>query len=314
MTTFGLCNVCFQSTFGACCQTCENLLRCLGPDPTTETSAADDDACSIYSASSSSSSNHEPTGMDIDQYEYDYDYEYEDEDDYEDDYEDVEDEVLVEEELKDVTVRTLPACHNTAQTPHILTTVTPLPQSRTSRQILAQDPYSNGATPVSGTPSLPPSPPISFGRLPLERALSLRVLSPDAPALRTQRAGFPGDDEPAFPADVALSQKMSVRILRPRAPPLMAIALSGGMKQVKGHQPYVRQTNVLRGGKTRRPTRGQLAAIVAREVQRFADREAQNGHPLQLDDKEVYPERLLLLGVEHVSRSSLQPVLGISIS
>ena len=60
---------------------------------------------------------------------------------------------------------------------------------------------------------LPPSPPISFGRLPLERALSLRVLSPDAPALRAQHAGFPGDDEPAFPADVALSQKMSVRIL-----------------------------------------------------------------------------------------------------
>ena len=90
--------------------------------PQTETSAADDDACSIYSASSSSSSN---DGMDIE-----YDYEYEDEDD--DEYEDLEDEVLVEEELKDVTVRTPPACHNTAQTPHILTTVTPLPQSRTT--------------------------------------------------------------------------------------------------------------------------------------------------------------------------------------
>ena len=56
------------------------------------------------------------------------------------------------------------------------------------------------------------------------------------------------------------------------------------MKQVKGHQPYVRQTNVLRGGKTRRPTRGQLAAIVAREVQRFAVSVCRQpvDHPLSL--------------------------------
>ncbi len=31
--TFGLCMVCFQSTFGVCCVTCRNLLQCIGPDP-----------------------------------------------------------------------------------------------------------------------------------------------------------------------------------------------------------------------------------------------------------------------------------------
>ncbi|KAI0741333.1 hypothetical protein C8Q80DRAFT_1193788 [Daedaleopsis nitida] len=247
-TTFGLCEVCFQSTFGMCCVTCSNLLRCIsGPEPRTNeekpSTSREDDASSI--ASSSSSDSYTPM-------EVDFDYEDEYEDDYDEEY---------DEEYEDL-------------------------EEDTDIMILAQDRYSNGVTPETAPP-----PPISFGpMLSVQRALTASAADMDG---GTQGVIFPGHDEPAFPSEVKLSQKMSVRIL------------------VKGHQPYEHQTNILHG-KAKRPTRGQLAMILGREVQRFTDRELQHRRTLRYDDRDIDPTRLLLLGVHHVSKSSLQPILGVS--
>ncbi|KAI0793744.1 hypothetical protein C8Q74DRAFT_1215258 [Fomes fomentarius] len=288
--TFGLCMVCFQSTFGVCCVTCRNLLQCIGPDPSTDLLLHDNKTPAkayAYSVSSSSSTNSEfgsekVKAMDIDS-DTDVDSELDSETDVEADA----------DKGADIT-------------------------------IIAQDPYRNGASLItSGIQSQSPfrSPSarnhVTFGPLRLDRATTVfssssrsyrdrgEHLDADADAelntesdLNGTAAGtlrFPGCDEPAFPADVALN---SVRIL------------------VKGHEPYShehRANTPCESGKTTRLTRGELAATLAEDVQRFLVREAQSGNPLHHGGKEAALDRLFLLGVDHdVSTGILQPVIGIS--
>lgn len=77
------------------------------------------------------------------------------------------------------------------------------------------------------------------------------------------------------------------------------------------------------------PTRGELAASVARDVDRFLvrsrvivspsggssrlrkERERQAGNPVRCDGRELTSSNVVLLGVQQVSRGSLQPELGI---
>ncbi|KAI0767441.1 hypothetical protein C8Q74DRAFT_1370227 [Fomes fomentarius] len=102
----------------------------------------------------------------------------------------------------------------------------------------------------------------------------------------------PNLNGPAFPAEVALPQKMSVRIL------------------VEGHDKYDRQVNIL-CAKARPLTRAKLAVVIAKEVHRLLNRETRNSRPLQYCDRELTLDDLILYNVRHVSRGSIQPTIGV---
>ncbi|KAI0738009.1 hypothetical protein C8Q80DRAFT_1209730 [Daedaleopsis nitida] len=143
--------------------------------------------------------------------------------------------------------------------------------------ILSQTPYRSATS-----NALALSPPVQYGICNLHDVL----FSVDGPTNVTDYG------HPAFPPTVRLCQKLSVRIA------------------VTGHEPYCRQVTVLRT-RGERPTRVHLAVIVAREVQRFLDREKRNQRPLTFCHQELKLDHLFLLEIRHVSRGSIQPVLGV---
>ncbi|KAL1945900.1 hypothetical protein VTO73DRAFT_1902 [Trametes versicolor] len=98
-------------------------------------------------------------------------------------------------------------------------------------------------------------------------------------------------DAAAFRAGVCLPQKMSIILMFP------------------GHARYSHQVNILRARQTA-PTRAQLAVIIAREVLRFLTTAREGGAPLQFGGSAVELQDLVLMEVHHVSKSSLQPVIG----
>ncbi|KAI0743976.1 hypothetical protein C8Q80DRAFT_1122305 [Daedaleopsis nitida] len=77
-----------------------------------------------------------------------------------------------------------------------------------------------------------------------------------------------------------------------------------------GHPtPYTHQVHILRAG-GEPPERARLAGVVARELQRFM---AENpDQPLRAHGRSVGFEELLLVEVEHVSKGSLQPTIGVA--
>lgn len=100
------------------------------------------------------------------------------------------------------------------------------------------------------------------------------------------------------------------------------------MTQFEGHDDYHFQKNILRAHK--RPlTRGELATIIAQVVQRFLVCVLIRSYPfhvvtngqnhektrmrksLTYKGKEVVLDDLCLLGVQHVSQGSVQPILAI---
>ncbi|KAM5537426.1 hypothetical protein V8D89_008945 [Ganoderma adspersum] len=112
-------------------------------------------------------------------------------------------------------------------------------------------------------------------------------------ALHNQLNCLADFEKPAFHSGgIEVSQKMSVRIHIPE------------------HAAYHRQVNVLRS-KGRVPTRGELAANIAKDVNRFLERERQAGNPVRYNGRELTASNVLLLGVQQVSQGSLQPELGI---
>ncbi|EIW62775.1 uncharacterized protein TRAVEDRAFT_17340 [Trametes versicolor FP-101664 SS1] len=100
-------------------------------------------------------------------------------------------------------------------------------------------------------------------------------------------------DAAAFRAGVCLPQKMSIILMFP------------------GHARYSHQVNILRARQTA-PTRAQLAVIIAREVLRFLTTAREGGAPLQFGGSAVELQDLVLMEVHHVSKSSLQPVIGLA--
>ncbi|RPD77279.1 hypothetical protein L226DRAFT_533274 [Lentinus tigrinus ALCF2SS1-7] len=90
-----------------------------------------------------------------------------------------------------------------------------------------------------------------------------------------------------------MAQKMSIRF------------------QFVGHTPYSRQASVLRStkgnGRVEQPTKGFLATLAARELERFM--ESENAR-----DPSCFPYRLdqlVLLDIRLVSDGSLQPSVGV---
>ncbi|EJF64376.1 hypothetical protein DICSQDRAFT_167533 [Dichomitus squalens LYAD-421 SS1] len=86
----------------------------------------------------------------------------------------------------------------------------------------------------------------------------------------------------------------------------MASTLQTG--QVTDHPPYDHQMTVPRPHRPC-PSRSALASLIAREFQRFLDREKNEGRVLRYLGKEVTLQNLALLEVKHVSRASVQPVI-----
>ncbi|KAI1796784.1 hypothetical protein LXA43DRAFT_575462 [Ganoderma leucocontextum] len=141
--------------------------------------------------------------------------------------------------------------------------------------LLEQSPYQGGIVAVAQL-----APPLVFG--------GLRLGS----TLRDDMRGLPDHERPAFPDFVKLSQKMSVRI------------------HVRDRLPFEHQATLLRRNNVG-PTMGRLAMIIAREVNRFMDRERAIRNPLTHLGRELNVDDLVLVEVRHVSRGSIQPVLGV---
>ncbi|KAI0767431.1 hypothetical protein C8Q74DRAFT_957259 [Fomes fomentarius] len=141
--------------------------------------------------------------------------------------------------------------------------------------ILSQTLYTKGARSHTTL-----SPPLLFGGVSL-----LDALREDLHDLRDPKSA-------AFPMELPLGQKMSVRIL------------------VNGVEKYDRQVTILHA-KNRPPTRAELAVVIAKEVQRFLDREKQNCRPLKYCARDLTMNDLTLQKILHVSRSSIQPVIGV---
>ncbi|TBU47470.1 hypothetical protein BD309DRAFT_951835 [Dichomitus squalens] len=73
-----------------------------------------------------------------------------------------------------------------------------------------------------------------------------------------------------------------------------------------GHQATILRAN------NARPTMGQLAIVIAREVNRFLEHERMIGNPLKyLSDRELSLADIVLIEIHHVTRGSLQPILGV---
>ncbi|PIL27733.1 hypothetical protein GSI_10886 [Ganoderma sinense ZZ0214-1] len=101
-------------------------------------------------------------------------------------------------------------------------------------------------------------------------------------------------DFPAWPASIPVAAKLAIVFCFPGSP--------------RYHrQVHIRRTDsgVL--------TRGKLATIVAREVQRFLGqvRRAGNQDPLGRCGVHLALENFVLVDVQHVSKGSLQPTIGI---
>ncbi|KAI0762360.1 hypothetical protein C8Q74DRAFT_1220355 [Fomes fomentarius] len=133
--------------------------------------------------------------------------------------------------------------------------------------ILSQSPHVDGAT-----SSTPLSQPILYG------GLNLRDLLLANTPCTLQEPG-----SPAFPVEIGLSQKMSVRIL------------------VEGHDKYGRQVNVLCAN-ARPLTRAKLAEVIAKEVNRFLNQEIQKSCPLIYCDRELTINDLILHDVTPLQR------------
>ncbi|KAI0335032.1 hypothetical protein GY45DRAFT_976457 [Cubamyces sp. BRFM 1775] len=113
-------------------------------------------------------------------------------------------------------------------------------------------------------------------------------------AFNQDTTGLIGHDTNAFSATMRLPQKMSIVL-----------------QFCEYDSRYSRQVNILRARSTP-PTRGQLAAILAREVHRFLTGAAQAGKPLQFGGRYIVGlEDLVLVDVQHVSKSTLQPTIAI---
>ncbi|KAH9858882.1 hypothetical protein C2E23DRAFT_24571 [Lenzites betulinus] len=113
-------------------------------------------------------------------------------------------------------------------------------------------------------------------------------------ALDEKTGGLVDGDGAAFEEGVVLPQKMTIMLLFP------------------GCTRYKRQANILRA-RAKPPTRAQLSAIIAREVLRFLTQARQEGTPLRFQGHEICGlEDLVLIDVFHVSKSSLQPVIGMA--
>ncbi|KAH9892762.1 hypothetical protein C8Q73DRAFT_782189 [Cubamyces lactineus] len=135
---------------------------------------------------------------------------------------------------------------------------------------------------------------------PLHAPMQFECLLSDA--LNQDMTGLINHDARAFSPAMRLPQKMSI------------------VFQFCGYDSrYSRQVHILRAHSTP-PTRGQLAIVVAREVHRFLNRgtymaqtgAAQAGKPLQFGGRYIIGlEDLVLVDVQHVSKSTLQPTIAI---
>ena len=72
--------------------------------------------------------------------------------------------------------------------------------------------------------------------------------------------------QPAFPDDVGLGQKITVRfqVILSRTETYKMLILNA--EQFHGHKPYIHQSNLL-SAKSNRPTLGRLAHVIAKEFQ-----------------------------------------------
>ena len=72
--------------------------------------------------------------------------------------------------------------------------------------------------------------------------------------------------QPAFPDDVGLGQKITVRfqVILSRTETYKMLTLNA--EQFHGHKPYIHQSNLL-SAKSNRPTLGRLAHVIAKEFQ-----------------------------------------------
>ncbi|EIW62726.1 uncharacterized protein TRAVEDRAFT_43062 [Trametes versicolor FP-101664 SS1] len=149
------------------------------------------------------------------------------------------------------------------------------PGSEVSITILPQEQYQTRQVMVLQYP------PIQFDGCSLQRALT------------DETSDLVGREAAAFGAAASLPQKMSIILM------------------FSGHARYSHQANILRARQTP-PTRAQLATIVAREVLRFLTKARELGIPLQFRGHAVLGlQDLVLMEVRHVSKSSIQPVIGI---
>ncbi|TFK89319.1 hypothetical protein K466DRAFT_597906 [Polyporus arcularius HHB13444] len=80
-----------------------------------------------------------------------------------------------------------------------------------------------------------------------------------------------------------------------------------------GYKKHSRQVNVLRHvrGGTLPQTRSKLAHIIAEEMHTFLTRSRQSGQPLVHGNRELDVDDLVLLDIQHISKGSLQPTIGV---
>ncbi|KAI0694999.1 hypothetical protein C8T65DRAFT_744209 [Cerioporus squamosus] len=80
-----------------------------------------------------------------------------------------------------------------------------------------------------------------------------------------------------------------------------------------GYAKYSRQVNVLRCVRTRPlpQTRSKLAHIIAEEMQTFLTLAHSSGKPLVHSGRQLGLDDLVLLDIQHISRGSLQPTIGV---
>ncbi|KAI1796792.1 hypothetical protein LXA43DRAFT_575930 [Ganoderma leucocontextum] len=100
-------------------------------------------------------------------------------------------------------------------------------------------------------------------------------------------------NEVAFP-NVTFGQKISFRL------------------RVVGRPPYDRQVNIPRAGRSKSsPARATLATLMAKEIKQFVDHERENRRPLMHLGRAITLDDLCLVEIRHVSRASIQPVIGL---
>ncbi|RDX54939.1 hypothetical protein OH76DRAFT_851296 [Lentinus brumalis] len=80
-----------------------------------------------------------------------------------------------------------------------------------------------------------------------------------------------------------------------------------------GYKKHSRQVNVLRHvrGGTLPQTRSKLAHIIAEEMHTFLTLSRQSGKPLVHGDRELDVDDLVLFDIQHISKGSLQPTIGV---